>query len=167
MKLDLKDIIYTPGATLPFEDEMDLSGLDFYGEHIFAEAVKIRGVVRNRAELLELDCEATSRLHLHCDSCGKPFQRVLTVPVQRMLASELENEEDDEIILLKDKVLDLDEVMTDELIFAVDTKNLCREDCKGRCTKCGKDLNEGSCRCKPEVDSRWAALAKLLEQDDE
>lgn len=167
MKLDLKDIIYTPGATLPFEDEMDLSGLDFYGEHIFAEPVKIRGVVRNRAELLELDCEATSRLHLHCDSCGKPFQRVLTVPVQRMLASELENEEDDEIILLKDKVLDLDEVMTDELIFAVDTKNLCREDCKGRCTKCGKDLNEGSCRCKPEVDSRWAALAKLLEQDDE
>lgn len=165
MKLNLTNIIYTPGAVLPFEDSLDLSALDFYGEHIFAEPVSIKGVVRNRAELLELDCEATSRLHLHCDSCGKPFERVLSVPVLRMLATELENEEDDEIILLKDKTLDLDEVMTDELIFAVDTKNLCQEDCKGRCPKCGKNLNEGSCNCKPELDSRWSALAKLLDQD--
>lgn len=166
MKLELKDIIYSPGAVLPFDFEMDLSALDFYGEHPFAEPVRIKGVVRNRAELLELDCEAVTRLHLHCDSCGKAFERAMTVPVQRMLATSLENEEDDEIILLDGSVLDLDSVMRDELIFALDTKNLCREDCKGRCGRCGKDLNDGPCGCKPKIDPRWAALGALLAQDD-
>lgn len=166
MRLELKNIIYTPGAVLPFHYEMNLSDLDFYGERPFVEPVTVDGVVRNRAELLELDCEAVSNLHLHCDSCGKAFERVLHVPVQRMLATSLENEEDDEIILLDGSVLDLGQVMTDEVIFAVDTKNLCKEDCKGRCPKCGKDLNEGACSCKPEIDSRWSALSKLLNQDD-
>ena len=166
MRLELKDIIYVPGAALPFGYELDLSELDFYGERPLPEPVKVQGVVRNRAELLELDCEATSNLHLHCDSCGKAFERVLTVPIRFMLATELENEEDEDILLLQGTGLELDPVVTDEVIFAMDTKNLCREDCKGRCPKCGKDMNEGSCRCKPEMDPRWAALSALLEQDD-
>lgn len=74
----------------------------------------------------------------------------MTVSVQRLLATELEQEEEDEIILLSGTELDLDAVMTDEFIFAMDTKHLCREDCKGRCPRCGADLNEGPCQCKPE-----------------
>ncbi len=166
MRLELKDIIYVPGAVLPFCYELDLSGLDFYGERPLPEPVKIEGVVRNRAGLLELDCEATSNLHLRCDSCGKAFERVLTVPIRFMLATELQNEEDDDILLLQGTGLELDPVVTDEVIFAMDTKNLCREDCKGRCPRCGKDLNDGPCQCKPEIDPRWAALSALLEQDD-
>ena len=34
------------------------------------------------------------------------------------------------------------------------------------CQKCGADLNEGPCQCKPEADSRFAVLAQLLEQMD-
>ena len=32
MRLNLRDIIHTPGAALPFAFALDLSGLDFYGE---------------------------------------------------------------------------------------------------------------------------------------
>ena len=166
MRLELKDIIYVPGAVLPFEYELDLSGLDFYGERPLAEGVKVQGVVRNRAGLLELECEAASNLHLHCASCGKAFDRELEVPIRFLLATELENEEDDDILLLQGTGLELDSVVTDEVIFAMDTKSLCREDCKGRCPRCGKDLNEGPCACKREIDPRWAALSALLEQDD-
>ena len=167
MRLELKDIIYVPGAVLPFSYELDLSALDFYGERPLTESVKVEGVVRNRAELLELECEAVSNCHLHCASCGRPFERVLTVPIRFLLATKLENEEDEDILLLDGTGLELDSVVTDEVIFAMDTKSLCREDCKGRCPRCGKDLTEGPCTCKPEIDSRWAALTALLKQDDE
>lgn len=167
MRLELKDIIHVPGSVLPFQYEMELSELDFYGERPFAEPVRIEGAVRNRAGLLELEAEAVTNLHLHCDSCGKPFQRMLNLPIHWTLATELENEEDDEIILLDGSGLELDPVMSDELIFAIDTKNLCKEDCKGRCPRCGADLNEGPCNCKPELDPRFSVLAQLLEQDDE
>ena len=60
---------------------------------------------------------------------------------------------------------DLDEVVTTAFVLAMDTKNLCSEDCKGLCAKCGADLNLGPCGCRPDVDPRWAALAQLL--DDE
>lgn len=166
MRLDLKNIIHVPGAELPFSFQLDLSELDFYGARPICEPVSVTGAVRNRAEMLELEATLSSNLHLNCDSCGRPFERVMTVPVHRLLATELENEEDDEIILLSGTELDLDAVMTDEFIFAMDTKHLCKEDCKGRCLRCGADLNEGPCQCKPEADSRFAVLAQLLEQMD-
>lgn len=167
MRLDLKEIIHAPGAELPFSCELDLSDLDFYGSRPICEPVMVHGVVHNHAGMLALEATLSSNLHLNCDSCGKPFQRVMTVPVQRLLAAELENEEEEDIILLSGTELDLDETMTDEFIFAMDTKHLCSEDCKGRCPLCGVDLNEGPCQCKPTTDPRFAVLAQLLEQTDD
>ena len=63
--------------------------------------------------------------------------------------------------------LDLDEVVTTTFILAMDTKNLCSEDCKGLCSRCGADLNDGPCSCKPDVDPRLAALAQLLDDKAE
>ena len=80
-----------------------------------------------------------------------------------MLATELQDEEDDDIILLDGSILDVGEVMTTEFILEMDIKNLCREDCKGICPKCGADLNTEPCKCKPDIDPRLAALASLLE----
>ncbi len=48
----------------------------------------------------------------------------------------------------------------------LDGKPLCKEDCKGLCPTCGKDLNEGPCGCKKELDPRLAVLAKLLDKKD-
>ena len=54
MRLDLRPIIHAPGASLPFRFELDLSGLDFYGEKPFAHPIQISGTVRNAAGALEL-----------------------------------------------------------------------------------------------------------------
>ena len=44
----------------------------------------------------------------------------------------------------------------------MDSKLLCRPDCKGICPRCGKNLNEGACSCRPEIDPRLAVLGQLL-----
>lgn len=163
MRLDLRDIIHRPGGVKTFEFSLDLSDLDFYGEKPICEPVQVQGRVVNRAGLLVLEATASSNLHLHCDNCGKAFQRVKSVEVERMLATELQDEEDDDIILLDGSILDAGEVMTTEFILEMDIKNLCREDCKGICPTCGADLNTQPCRCKPDIDPRLAALASLLE----
>ena len=47
-------------------------------------------------------------------------------------------------------------------VLAVPMKNLCSEDCKGLCPKCGKNLNEGLCNCNEEnIDPRWETIQKL------
>ena len=44
----------------------------------------------------------------------------------------------------------------------MDSKLLCSEDCQGLCPRCGADLNEGPCQCKPEIDPRLAVLQQFL-----
>ena len=110
---------------------------------------------------------ARSVLELQCDRCGKTFSREHVVVLDNLVAQELEDEENDDILLLDGVELDLDEAVTTAFILAMDTKNLCSDDCKGLCAKCGADLNLGPCGCGPDVDSRLAALAQLLDKEAE
>lgn len=167
MRLNLKDIIHVNGGRISFDYELDLSDLDFYGRKPICEPVKAVGEVCNSAGVLTLTGELTSNLHLVCDRCAKEFQRVKTVHVENLLADHLDNEVDEEsldIILLEGNELDLDDALTTAFILDMDSKVLCQEDCKGICAGCGVDLNYGTCKCRKEIDPRFAVLAKLLEE---
>lgn len=45
------------------------------------------------------------------------------------------------------EVIDLNPDIREEIILEYPIKPLCKPDCKGLCPKCGKNLNEGSCKC--------------------
>ena len=166
MRLDLKDIIHVPGASKDFQFQLDLCQLELYGSHPLSRPVEAAGTVTNHAGAWELRGTARSLLDLACDRCGKEFSREKAVPLDCLLADELEDEENDEIVLLEGSEVDLDELVTTAFVLAMDTKNLCSEDCKGLCAKCGADLNLGPCGCRPEVDPRLAALAQLLDDEN-
>lgn len=168
MRLNLRELIHTPGGSVPFAFAMDLSELDFGGICPAQHPIQVTGTVRNRAGALELQGEASTVLELCCDRCGKAFSQEQTIPLDTLLATELADEESEgEIYLLEGEELDLDEIARTAFILGMDTKHLCSEDCKGLCAKCGANLNEGPCDCKKEVDPRLSALAKLLEQPEE
>ena len=162
MRLELKDIIHVPDAKKTFSFQMDLSDMDLYGRKPFVHPVYAQGCVTNHAGALVLEGTARSTLELACDRCGRECSREKIARPESPVAPQLEDEENDEIILLDGWELDLDQVVTETFVLAMDTKNLCSDDCKGLCPKCGANLNEGPCRCKPEPDPRWAALSQLL-----
>ena len=167
MRLDLRDIIHMPDARKDFQFQLDLSQMDFYGSNPIAHPVLAQGCVTNHAGALVLEGTASSTLELTCDRCGKAFSREKVVKLDSLVAQELEDEENDDILLLEGSELDLDEAVTTAFVLAMDTKNLCSDDCKGLCAKCGADLNLGPCGCRPEVDPRLAALAQLLDNKAE
>ena len=167
MRLDLRTIINVPDASKPFRFQVDLSDLDFFGNKPITQPVLAEGSVTNHAGALVLEGTARSVLDLACDRCGKEYSREKVVQLDSLVAQELEDDENDEIILLEGSELDMDEVVTTAFVLAMDTKNLCSDDCKGLCAGCGADLNLGPCRCKPDVDPRLAALAQLLDSETE
>ena len=58
--------------------------------------------------------------------------------------------------------IDVDEIVKEQVLLAVPTRMLCREDCKGICPECGTDRNTGDCNCVAnDIDPRWAALKNL------
>ncbi len=58
-------------------------------------------------------------------------------------------------------MLALGPVVWQNIELALPQHALCRPDCAGLCPTCGQNLNAGPCACRPEPDSRWAALAEL------
>jgi uncharacterized protein len=59
----------------------------------------------------------------------------------------------------------LEDALREQVLLAVPLKTICREDCKGLCPHCGKNLNEGQCSCANQVDDpRWEALKDIREK---
>ena len=165
MLLNVKPILHTPGKRMDFQFSMDLSDLEFAGRYPVTQPVEVTGQVRNTADVLELELTARTTLDAVCDRCGKAFPQEKEVIYQCLLAEELQNEDNDEIVLLEDGQADVGDLARTAFILGMDSKTLCSEDCKGLCPRCGADLNLGPCSCQKEVDPRLAVLAKLLEND--
>ena len=83
MRLNLRDIIPVPGASLPFDFQMDLSDLEWNGERPAAHPIRVTGTVRNMAGALLLEGEASTVLEVNCDRCLKPFSEEMQVDVYK------------------------------------------------------------------------------------
>lgn len=49
---------------------------------------------------------------------------------------------------VKNDTVDLTRIIEDKIIMTIPVAFLCKEDCKGLCPKCGKNLNDGECECE-------------------
>ena len=166
MRLNVNRVLHTPDLRQDFHFEMDLSGLEFGGMCPIVSPVVVDGQVRNIAGMLRLELALDTTLAAVCDRCGEVFDKPFHLDCEYLLATELEDEENDEILLLEDGTVDLGELSREVFILNMPTKLLCREDCRGLCPGCGVNLNYEVCRCKKEVDPRLAKLAQLLEKSE-
>jgi uncharacterized protein len=56
----------------------------------------------------------------------------------------------------------LEDVLREQVLLSVPIKALCKEQCKGLCPQCGKNLNLETCSCvNHPADPRWQALEDL------
>ena len=163
MIIDLKSIFVNENASKTIDYSLDLSDVEFSGVYPLKKPVKISGLVSNKASLVRLEAVISYEYDAPCDRCGTDTATKYSVKVDKSLAASIEGEESDTILLVPDMKLNLEEFLYSETIVSLPMKHLCKEDCKGICQKCGKNLNEGECNCpKKEIDPRLAALADLL-----
>jgi len=167
MWLDLSKIIEMPGARKSFQVTLDPEHLSDPAVKQFKFPPEVRGEVVNTAGLLNLRGELKAEMTCVCDRCGTAFDHEKVLSLDVPLAADVEDEVSPEVFVIEGDGIDLNEVLETCFILEMETKCLCREDCKGLCPDCGKNLNEGPCSCKKPVDSRLAALAQLLEDQSE
>lgn len=163
MTIDLKRIFVNDNSSLSIEYSLDLSSLEHMGDYPLKKPVLLKGTVFNKASLVRLDATVLYEFEGPCDRCGVSFADNHSISIEKSLATAIEGEESETIILVPDMKLNLDELIYTEVVLSLSMKHLCDENCKGICFKCGKNLNEGDCNCpKKEIDPRLAALAELL-----
>lgn len=166
MLLGLSKIIDCPGQSVPFSVSVDLSDLCYGVSYPVSEPVLAQGTVRNTAGVLMMEGQVRTTIHGICDRCAGSFDREVTFPIDVVLVTELANEENEDewVFPLEGDGADLDDIVRTVFVLNLDSKLLCKEDCKGLCPRCGKNLNDGPCNCQKELDPRFAALKQLLEK---
>ena len=166
MLLGLSKIIECPGASVPFSTVVDLSDLRYGNSYPVSEPVVANGTVRNTAGVLVMTGDIHTTIHGVCDRCAADFTADVDIPIDVVLVTELSNEdsEDEWVFPLEGDSADLEDIVRTVFVLNLDSKLLCRPDCKGMCCRCGKNLNDGPCSCQKELDPRFAALRQLLEK---
>lgn len=114
-------------------------------------------------ETVNVQGELSVQLDMACSRCLIPVQQHLDIPFheQFKLVKQPEKlqDEDDETIYVDNETVDLVPFVEESFLLHLPLTVVCKESCKGLCTTCGTDLNEGTCNCDKEVvDPRLAAL---------
>lgn len=121
----------------------------------------------------------TGTIRMECTRCLEEYRQELDIETDefyrrpglgavtsdgRQLPQEEVGEEDEYII--SEGLIDLNLLVNDAVMLSLPIKRLCRDDCRGLCPHCGRNLNEGECGCAGEsVDPRLEGLRALLEGD--
>ena len=164
MRLNLREIIEVPGRSIPFDCDIHSENLDFESVKCYESPLHASGLVFNEAGILRLTGEVSADMVCICDRCGAEFNSSKTTELDAVITEE-ESEENPELFTLDGDELDLDELISTCFILDMETKFLCREDCKGICSGCGVNLNVGTCTCRKQIDPRFAVLEQLLDKD--
>jgi len=132
--------------------------------------------IRRTNQGLLVDGWVDLTLKLSCNRCLKEFEHPMHVtfaeqfyPTVDVISGLPLAPFDEEEIFPIDAhhLVDLTEAVRQNVLLALPMVTLCREDCQGLCPQCGHDLNLGPCECKPEVDTRFSILEKLLQNGSE
>ena len=166
MLLGLAKIMDCPGASVDFSVSVDLRDLLYGNCYPVSEPVEATGTVRNTAGVLVMKGLVKTCIHGTCDRCASDFDRTVEIPMDVVLVEELTNEdsEDEWVFPLEGDSADFEDIVRTVFVLNMDSKMLCKDDCKGICCRCGKNLNEGPCECQKEPDPRFAALRQLLDK---
>jgi len=146
-------------------------------ERVELEDVSLSGPVISQLSLNKVAAEIIitgrlkAKMELQCSRCLTDFRQDLDIPVNVVYhpvedaVGERHALKDDELDLgfYQGGELDLQELLTEQILLNTQMKPLCSEGCKGICPKCGKDLNTGQCNCSlKEIDPRLEVLKNFL-----
>ena len=164
MLFELKSVFQNEGEEKQVNYKLDIADIDIDGVFPFRTPIDVTATAKNRASLVSLTIRACFSYSCSCDRCSTDFTREMDMLFEHKLAQTLVDDGNDDYIETPDFKLELDDIVISDILLSLPQKNLCKDDCKGLCQICGKNLNEGDCSCeKREIDPRLEMLKQFMD----
>lgn len=122
--------------------------------------------IENKRLLIQGETDVT--VIIPCDRCLEDVPHKLHLVIDKELVlDEDESCGSEEDVLsqagyMDGYQLDVDQLVYGEILTGWPAKVLCRQDCKGICSMCGANLNQGPCGCNAAPDPRMAAFQDVF-----
>ncbi len=123
---------------------------------------------------VEIRGNVSLSVNLNCSRCLVDFRQLVSsdfdllyLPsesLSREPSHEIHRDEGNIGFYSNDQI-DISRLLNEQIILNIPMKPLCRDDCKGICPVCGKNMNEEPCTCRQETgDTRFRILNTLRKE---
>lgn len=169
MQIHLSDISSCEGKCVQITAPLEMDSITFQlGDFRVLDKKPLELTITNTGnKVLELVGTGGITVEIPCDRCLEDVSVEIPLQFKRKLDMKQTDEERvndlDENVYLTGMDLDVDQLVYFEVLMNWPLKVLCKEDCKGICSQCGKNLNKGLCGCTEEPkDPRMAAISDIF-----
>ncbi|MDO4519207.1 MAG: DUF177 domain-containing protein [Eubacteriales bacterium] len=169
MQINLLNITACEGKVIEVPVSFELNEIEMREESypITNKEPLVLRIENTGNKVLKVQGHSSISVTLPCDRCLCDVSVMIPIEIDRELDMKLTDEERindlDESSYLTGMDLDVDRLIYLEVLMAWPLKVLCNEDCKGFCSNCGTNLNEGSCKCDDlPRDPRMAAISDIF-----
>ncbi|MFH0772581.1 MAG: DUF177 domain-containing protein [Candidatus Omnitrophota bacterium] len=143
MKIKINDV---PKEGLELKETQEGGVLDLKRDDLkFISPILLSAFITVDKDDLYAHVWASGRLEIICGRCLSAYEL------------DFKKEFDFSYDVKGKKSLDITDDIRQEIILEYPLKSLCKTDCKGLCSVCGKNLNEGDCGHKPD-SQKWDKL---------
>ena len=163
MQIHLSDISSSEGKSQHYSVAFEMDTITFQqGTFPVLAKEPVELTITNTGDrVLELEGSGLVTVGIPCDRCLEEVRTRIPFEFKRKLDMKLTDEERvndlDESSYLTGYDLDVDRLVYLEVLMSWPLKVLCKEDCKGICSRCGKNLNDGPCGCAEEPNWKMSA----------
>ncbi len=169
MRIQLTDVLSQDGQVLHREVPLELESVEVGAERfvLSEKSPVILDITHIGGQVLQVEARCQVAAEIPCGRCLKKvtrdFQVLFSRNVDMKEAGEEQTEQLDEYSFITGRELDVEDLVHKELLAQWPLRVLCREDCKGICSRCGADLNTQECDCeKQDLDPRMAAIRDIF-----
>jgi len=169
MRIDVSELELSP---LRYSGELSQQELGFDPRDVLIRGkVRIDLLVEKRGYDVLVRGTLKAQAELSCSRCLEPvevgiasdFDQLYESNAAHRLTGEIAlQEKDTDIAFFSGNTIEINDIIREQVLLAVPMKPICREDCKGLCPHCGKNMNLNTCDCGNLFsDPRLAELSKI------
>lgn len=173
IELDISKIKNSPGTEYHLIKEFKMQPIQAGVEEvIFNTPVRLDVSIANKGGSIAVAGSFETNIKLACGRCLEFFD----MPVREEIIEFYYNTGKQEIkpddvgedwIPYRGDSIDVAPEVARTILASLPMKLLCRDDCRGLCQSCGKNLNVEKCDCdKDDIDLRLVKLKQLLEKNE-
>lgn len=158
MMLNITDVLTTEGKVEEKQIDLELTEFCYQGKDykVLEKKPIFLKLVNTGKGKAEITGETSLTFQLFCDRCLEEVPHTFEITFTQDVTDE------------EGFQLDVESLICNEIMLDWPMKILCREDCKGICSVCGKNRNDGECGCDTFVpDPRMAKIQEIFRRDKE
>lgn len=168
MIIDISDILINTGRTKQYTVCLE--------DKEFSYRLGTFDVIETPEFEIEISSPDKNKLHIRgkgyvslsipCGRCLKECDTRIDLDIDEEVSiGNADDEDEEEQCFVESHFLDVNRMLYNEIILNMPGRVLCDDACKGICTVCGRNLNDGECGCDRFVpDPRMSVFADVFDK---